>query len=73
MGDHESDEGVKITRDCKACHAILSQGSGDESEVSVSPEGLDFRHPKYIIGMWKTIACYECHEGVQPLYFPKIE
>lgn len=66
MGDHKNEEGVTITHDCKACHTILSQGSGDDFEVSVSPEGLDFKHPVDISGVWNKIACYKCHKGVQP-------
>ncbi len=65
-GNHTSKEGLSLTHDCKACHAIMSQGSGDRAEVSTTPEGLDFVHPEDIGEAWTEMGCYECHSGVQP-------
>ena len=66
-GHHTSDEGVTITRDCRTCHAILSQGSGARAAMAATPDGLDFVHPDENVGeAWQETGCYECHTGVQP-------
>jgi hypothetical protein len=65
-GRHTSDEGVAITSDCRACHTILSQGSGERAEVAMGPEGLDFVHPEEIDDAWREMGCFECHDGTQP-------
>lgn len=65
-GDHVSDDGVRLTHDCTACHIILSQGSGELAEVATTQEGLEFKHPEDIGEMWREVGCYECHTGVQP-------
>jgi hypothetical protein len=61
-----SEEGWVITRDCNACHIILSQGSGERAETSTSEEGLEFVHPEDIDEEWRETGCYECHTGAQP-------
>jgi hypothetical protein len=63
---HKSPEGSSLTRDCTACHVILSQGSGDRAQVSTSEAGLEFQHPEDIGEAWREVGCYECHSGVQP-------
>jgi hypothetical protein len=65
-GRHRSDEGVAITSDCRACHTILSQGTGDRAQVATGPEGLDFVHPEEIDDAWREMGCFECHDGTQP-------
>lgn len=66
LGDHKDEKGIAITHNCKECHTILSQGSSDDFEVSSSPEGLEFKHPKDISKVWEIIGCYDCHKGIQP-------
>jgi hypothetical protein len=66
LGNHKSEDGITITHDCRACHIIMAQGSGDRAEVSVTQEGLEFEHPVDIDQAWKEVGCYECHTGVQP-------
>jgi hypothetical protein len=65
-GDLVSDTGLRITRDCTSCHIILSQGTGDRAEYSISPDGLEFVHPEDIDEEWRETGCYECHEGTAP-------
>jgi len=60
------EKGLRITTDCRACHNILSQGSGERAEIANSADGLDFAHPEDIDEAWKEMGCYECHSGVQP-------
>ena len=60
------DKGQPITTDCRACHNILSQGSGNQSQMASSADGLDFVHPVDIDEAWKEMGCFECHSGVQP-------
>lgn len=65
-GLHESDDGNVLSRDCRTCHTIIAQGSGDRHEVSYSEDGLDFVHPEDIDEAWTEMGCYECHSGTQP-------
>jgi hypothetical protein len=65
-GEHVSDSGDAISRDCKSCHAIILQGGGDRAQMATSPEGLDFLHPEDIGEAWREMECYECHTGTQP-------
>lgn len=65
-GDMQSAEGVVLTKDCRACHTILSQGSGDRAQIATTADGLDFEHPEDIGDAWKEMACHECHSGVKP-------
>jgi len=65
-GNHKSDEGVAVTRDCNSCHTILAQGSGERAQVTSTEAGLPFEHPEDIGDAWKESGCYECHTGVQP-------
>jgi hypothetical protein len=55
-----------ITTDCRACHNILSQGSGERTQFATNGDGLDFVHPVDIDDAWKETGCFECHSGVQP-------
>jgi hypothetical protein len=65
-GNHKSDDGSIIPHDCRTCHIILFQGKGQTTgDVSVTT-GVDFRHPVDIGGMWKSGACYQCHDGTRP-------
>jgi nitrate/TMAO reductase-like tetraheme cytochrome c subunit len=65
-GNHTSEEGWVLTKDCNSCHSILSQGSGERAQMASSPEGLEFVHPEDIGEMWRETGCYECHTGTQP-------
>jgi ribosomal protein S27E len=65
-GDMQSSEGVVLTKDCRACHTILSQGSGERAQIATTADGLDFEHPEDIGDAWQEMACHECHSGVKP-------
>jgi len=59
--NHESSSGLKITRDCDACHSILQQGANKQlQEVSIT-ESLGFKHPVNIDEVWKESLCTDCH------------
>lgn len=61
-GNHITDEGETITRDCRVCHDITVQGtSGKELERATTGETLSFRHPIDIGSEWQNTACAECH------------
>jgi hypothetical protein len=62
-GDHQSDQGQTISRDCDSCHTIISQGPGTEVN-SITTGGLPFKHPEDIDEEWKETRCDDCHEGV---------
>ncbi len=61
-GNHVSAEGKTITHDCRTCHDIIAQGRG-AALTSISPQGLPFRHPVDIGGMWQDYNCSFCHNG----------
>jgi nitrate/TMAO reductase-like tetraheme cytochrome c subunit len=65
-GKHKSEDGLTLTADCRTCHVILSQGSGERAQVATSEEGLEFEHPEDIGEAWRETGCFECHTGVQP-------
>lgn len=59
-GEHVSNEGLKISRDCNTCHLIVEQGPPDKLEKNL--EGLEFRHPDGSED-WKEMSCNDCHNG----------
>jgi hypothetical protein len=61
-GQHVSDTGKRISKDCNACHTILAQGPGKELATFTS-SGLEFQHPEDIGEDWKTERCDSCHTG----------
>ncbi len=65
-GNHVAESGAVVSHDCRACHNILAQGSGDRAQVASTPEGLEFEHPEDIGEEWRETGCYECHSGTQP-------
>lgn len=65
-GRLESPAEKQISTDCKACHTILAQGSGEDRQVATSVDGLEFQHPEDIDEEWRETGCYECHGGTQP-------
>jgi hypothetical protein len=65
-GAHESADGKTITRNCDACHSIMSQGPRGQESFSMEPVGLEFKHPEDIGEAWKEMMCNDCHSGEQP-------
>lgn len=61
-GQHVSDDGKRITRDCTICHTILAQGPGKKPATFTS-SGLPFEHPGDNGDDWKTERCDTCHTG----------
>ncbi len=60
-GNHVSPDGKVITKDCNACHTILSQTEGAAS-IAATPQGMQFKHP-VDIGDLKDVNCSDCHTG----------
>jgi hypothetical protein len=58
---HVSADGGAIPHECDTCHTIV--GQGPEGKVETSLQGLTFKHPVDISGMWKTVPCSDCHDG----------
>ncbi len=58
---HESSSGLKITKDCNACHTILMQGTPDNAQSTTLHESLEFQHPVDIDGAWRESLCTDCH------------
>jgi hypothetical protein len=66
-GNHASDTGETIRRDCTLCHDIGIQGvPGKGLEVARIGESLPFRHPEDIGGAWRDTPCADCHTGANP-------
>ncbi len=59
-GNHMSDDGKVLTRDCNSCHTILDQKL-EGSSLRLSLGGIDYQHPVDIDGDWKDTNCSECH------------
>ncbi|MEI8243374.1 MAG: NapC/NirT family cytochrome c [bacterium] len=59
-GQHVSDSGKRISKDCTVCHTILAQGPGKILGEFTS-SGLAFKHPEDIGDDWKTERCNTCH------------
>lgn len=60
-GNHESNSGDLISRDCNLCHTILGQGTKDNFETTAVNMSLEFKHPVDIGESWKEYACTDCH------------
>jgi hypothetical protein len=60
-GNHESEDGQVISRDCNLCHTILAQGNEEHFETTAIDSSLEFRHPVDIDMAWKEMACADCH------------
>jgi len=59
-GNHVSNDGKVIKRDCNLCHTIISQTTGDGKEYT-SLTGVDFIHPEELDMEVKDLICVECH------------
>jgi nitrate/TMAO reductase-like tetraheme cytochrome c subunit len=60
-GKHVAADGKKSINasDCKSCHLILAQGSG-EALNQINAQGLDFIH---IDAPYSDFSCVDCHTG----------
>ena len=47
---------------CFRCHDIIAQGTG-QALAEISPQGLAFKQPEDIGGMWQDCSCSFCHDG----------
>lgn len=63
-GNHESEDGQLISRDCNLCHTILAQGTVEDYQTTNINEPLTFRHPVDIDEAWKEMACTDCHRNL---------
>jgi hypothetical protein len=59
-GNHVSDDGEYIRKDCNLCHNIISQTTGD-GEKYVSLSGIDFIHPEELDIDVEELICVDCH------------
>lgn len=59
-GKHVSDDGKVLSRDCNACHTILSQHI-ERDTVRLSLGGVEYKHPVDIGDAWKETNCSDCH------------
>jgi hypothetical protein len=60
-GNHVSEDGAVISRDCGICHTLLSQQTGSDERVSL--HGVEYQHPVDIADAWKVMDCSDCHGG----------
>lgn len=59
-GQHVSDEGKVIPKDCDTCHTVMHQQEG--AVQIASPIETKFQHP-VDIGDLTQVACSDCHTG----------
>jgi hypothetical protein len=62
-GQHKSVDGSVIRNDCDYCHKILGQGKAENMQFATGPNGLPFKHPVDIGGIWAQQPCDSCHTG----------
>ena len=65
--DLTTKDGKTITRNCNACHTILSQGAGEQGDM-ISTKGLEFKHPADVDVDMKEADCISCHGGGSEVY-----
>ena len=60
-GKHKTADGQKTiaASDCRSCHVILAQGSGDQLK-QLNADGHDFIH---VDTEFSDFSCAECHTG----------
>ena len=59
-GKHVDERGKVLTKECNACHAIVSQEEvGKTTRVSMA--GVQYQHPVDVGNDWKETNCSECH------------
>jgi len=63
-GNHVSESGESISKDCNICHNIIKQGKKGEESVALVDESLEFVHPENIDGIWKEGLCFDCHRNL---------
>jgi nitrate/TMAO reductase-like tetraheme cytochrome c subunit len=61
-GQHVSADGKVISKDCQACHTMLSQIDGATTMSSI--QGATFQHP-IDLGDLTQVNCSDCHAGTQ--------
>ncbi len=59
-GNHVSQDGKVITKDCTACHTVLDQQEGGTRITPLQAE--TFKHP-VDIGDLSAVTCSDCHTG----------
>jgi hypothetical protein len=59
-GNHISDDGKVLSKDCNVCHTILAQ-QYERDSLRVSLEGVEYEHPVDIGNSWKEMNCSDCH------------
>ena len=59
-GEHFTDDGEMIRRDCNLCHTIISQTTS-KGENLISMSGVDFVHPEDVGIDVKKMICVDCH------------
>jgi hypothetical protein len=60
-GNHKSQDGRVISRDCNICHTIVYQGNPGNEQLGSIKEALEFQHPKDLEEGWEEDLCSECH------------
>ena len=59
-GNHATEDGEVISRDCNVCHTIVAQ-ERLSGETVVSLTSVEYQHPEDIDEEWKETNCSECH------------
>ncbi|MGB7493592.1 MAG: Ni/Fe-hydrogenase, b-type cytochrome subunit [Candidatus Acidiferrum sp.] len=62
-GQHKSVDGSVIPSDCNTCHTIVGQGKTGTVQFAKDTQGITFKHPVDIGGVWAQQACSSCHTG----------
>ena len=60
-GQHVSEQGQTISKECDHCHMTTAQGKAGEMTFAAAGQPLPFVHPEDIGDGWKESACSDCH------------
>ncbi len=63
-GNHKTESGETISRDCNLCHTIVAQGNPSSLEKSPVTDALEFKHPVDIEGVENEMHCSDCHSAM---------
>ena len=59
-GNHVSEEGKVLSRDCQLCHTIIGQETSLQKPTEVAA-GEKFNHPWPLAGKHAQLSCNQCH------------
>ncbi|MBZ5645758.1 MAG: NapC/NirT family cytochrome c [Acidobacteriia bacterium] len=60
-GNHATKSGKVLSKDCRACHEIISETDGSAPGVETAVNPVEFKHPGGDLGDLTQVNCADCH------------